>query len=265
MVWLYRFFNRNTCQEQTPPDPTETATAPPPKPPAAATVMQVVAEETIMAVAQWLVTLVNRQIQPKPEAPSPDPSATAESHTTPQIEELLAKFGQLIEQLYDREQRTHPLESRLQMLEAALNQRGHLEHRLQESMQVIDCLNQRLAKIEDLADQVHPDEIGLLMQTTEQLTQQIEQSNNAIVLFSTRMVQLETATQQDDVLIDKMNHLHQRMAVVEQRMQHLENLVARFSIVPKLVIENRHGINALHHQLSRNGNGKRGITASNPD
>jgi hypothetical protein len=249
MAWLHQLFKRNTCQEQSASTSPEATTAPSPKAPGSTTVMQLVTEETIMAVAQWLVNLVNHHIQAKPEVPV-DSSPTPGGSSTTLMEELLSKFGKLIEQLSEREQRLIPLEKRLQQVEATLVKKAELEHQFQESMQLIDRLNQRLVRVEDLAGRVNISEIDMLTETTEQLTQQVDQSSSTIAQLTTRMIQLEAGLKQNDSLNEKVNQIQQSMAVLEHRMGHLEKLLARFSVVPKLVEANRHGIVSLQHQLS---------------
>jgi ABC-type transporter Mla subunit MlaD len=251
MAWLHQFFKRNTCQEQPTSASSEAATAAPPKTPGSSTVMQLVAEETIMAVAQWLVNLVNYHIQAKPEVPV-DSVPAPEGSSATMTEELLSKFGKLIEQLYEREERLLPLENRLRQVEAVLTQKAKLEPQLQESMQLLDRLQQRLVRVEDLAGRVNIHEIDILVETTEQLTQRVDQSSSTIAHLDTRMIQLEAGLKQNDSLAEKINQMQQSMAVLEHRMGHVEKLLARFSIVPKLVEENRHGIVSLKHQIALN-------------
>lgn len=250
MAWLHQFFNRKSnCQEQSTSASPETASANPQKPPGSTTVMQLVAEETIMAVAQWLVSLVNHHIQAKPEIPVDSPPSSEGSSTTV-MEELLSKFGKLIEQLYEREQRLIPLENRLRQVEVAFTQKGELEHQLHESMQLINGMNQRLIRVEDIAGRVNINEIDLLADTIEQLTHQIAQSNSAIDHLDNQMIQLKVGLKQNDSLSEKLNQIDQTTAVLEHRMGYLEKLLTRFSVVPKLVEANRHSIVSLQHQLT---------------
>lgn len=250
MAWLQQFLNRNnTCREQAASVPPEAATPNPPKIPGSTTVMQLVAEETIMAVAQWLVNLVNHHIQAKPTDPieptptAPEGTSTAMDSTTV-MEELLSKFGKLVEQSYEREQKLIPLENRLQQVEAALTRKGELKQ-LQECARILDHLNQRLVRVEDLAGRVNVNEMDILAETTEQLTQHIDQSNSAIALLDIRMFQLEAGIKQTDFFVEKLNQVHESMAVLEHRMSHLEKLLSRFEKIPEFIEEkfiegNRH-------------------------
>jgi DNA repair exonuclease SbcCD ATPase subunit len=249
MAWLNQFFNRNTYQEPSTSTPPEAAAPNPPKPPGSTTMMQLIAEETIMAVAQWLVNLVNHHIQTKPEVVA-DPVPTPTDNPTTGTDELVSKFGKLIEQLYEREQRLVPLESRLQQVEAALIKQSELHRQFQKSTQQIEPLNQRLIRVEDLAGRVDVYEIDTLIETTEQLSQQVDQSSSAIARIDLRMVRLEAEMEQYDSLRDEIHQIQQSMAVLEHRMGHLEKLLSRFSVVPKLVEENRHGITLLQRQLT---------------
>lgn len=121
-------------------------------------------------------------------------------------------------------------------------QQGELAPQFQESMQLIDRLNQRLVRVEDLAGRVNINEFDFLAETTEQLTQQIDQSSSAIALFDIRMIQLEAGMKQNDYWSEKINQMNQDMAVLEHRMGHLERVLAKFNLVPRFIEEDSHNI-----------------------
>ncbi|MDX2229858.1 MAG: hypothetical protein NW220_09485 [Leptolyngbyaceae cyanobacterium bins.349] len=247
MAWL-KFLNRNIGQEQPTSAPSDTSTAATPNAPKqpATTVMQVVAEETIMAVAQWLVNLVNHTIQPQPVTPT---EPTPESVTPPQTttEALLSKFSTLIEQLSDRDQKLFPLDQRLQKVEAAFTREEVLERQLREAMQLIDRLSQRLIRVEDLAGRVNVFEVDGLIEQNQQFAQRLHQSNDAIALFDLRLMQLESQLHPHHSLSEKVIQLQQSMTLLDQRVDRLENSLARFGVLSKVVEGNRAAIVAMPH------------------
>lgn len=246
-TWL-KFLNRSAYQEQPPAAPSDPATAGvPPAPPT--TVMQVVAEETIMAVAHWLVNLLHHSIQPKPVTPTEPPPEPVAPPATTTTEELLSRFGTLIEQLSDRDQKLLPLEQRIQRVEAVSTREADVAQQLRESMLVIDRLSQRLIRVEDLAGRVNVFEIDGLMQQQEQLTQRLDHSHDAIALFDLRLMQLESQLRPQQALNEQVTQMQQNLTVLDHRVNRLEKLLARLSLMPKLVEENRQAIAALHHQL----------------
>ncbi|MBD0270200.1 MAG: hypothetical protein ICV77_18130, partial [Cyanobacteria bacterium Co-bin8] len=168
MSWLARFLSRPKMQDCQP-------TTPPPsnQPPA---MTQVVVEETIMAVAKWLVNLVNRTLETK-SAPSPEPPPSSAAAAPPNptapnyaeqsgpgegstVDQLLTKFSGLIEQSCDRTQQIALLESRLQALEAASSANQNWEESIQILSQAVVKLNSRLSQVERALEQVDMDAIA---------------------------------------------------------------------------------------------------------
>lgn len=225
MAWLHRLFNfnRNNFQEQPGANSGESSTANCPKP-TSTTVLQVVAEETIMSVAQWLVNLVNRSIQAKPEASVPtDSTATTVVQPAPMMEELLSKFGQLIEQMSEKQQQFMVLENRLRRVEAesmpelvkqmqrTLEKNDELEQKLQTSLQWIDRLHHRLEQAET-------------QNKPAQVEQKLQESLQLIDRLHHRLDQVEAQTEQAQTcLIETFAEtLAQTTQPLESRLQQVE-------------------------------------------
>lgn len=254
MTWL-KFLTRTTGQEQIPSAPCAESTPNPPQPPST-TVMQVVAEETIMAVAQWLVNLVNHTMQAKsvaPTEPMPEPVEKPPTETQPTMtEELLTKFGQLIEQLSDREQKIVPLEQRLQQVETAFAKEDEVARQLRDTMQYIDRLSQRLIRVEDLAGRVNVYEIDGLSEQNEQFNQRLSESNDAIALVDLRLLQLESQLHQQDALGDRMIQLLEHMAILRHRVDRLEKWLTQLMVIPQGHSTQANGSSTGDHSIEQN-------------
>jgi DNA repair exonuclease SbcCD ATPase subunit len=227
---------------------------------------QVVVEETIMAVAKWLVNLVNRTLESKataprsePETPTPsaaapagDGSATAAAAGAAQtqaVDQLLAKFSCLIEQSCDRAQSIALIESRLQEIETALHSPAW-EEPIQILSQAVVKLDSRLAKVEQMLGKVDLDAFeATLAEATEneaQIQQWADTTNAQLTALNARLTAVESTvnTKQTPDLpaLDKLSETLQYTTTLEDRLAQMEKLVARLRIVPKYVESNYRSI-----------------------
>ena len=146
MAWLQKFFVKKQSQEQQPSsDPRSRDSK----------MVQVVAEEVIMAVAQWLIAVVNRSLQPKRD-PQPNIEEKPVVNSAPETEQLLLKLSTLVERLYERDQAIAALEKRIHGIEKYLGEEGTLGQRLQESDQSITALESRIEGVETLTQKITP-------------------------------------------------------------------------------------------------------------
>ncbi|GAB4365171.1 MAG: hypothetical protein Kow00121_01520 [Elainellaceae cyanobacterium] len=246
MSWLPGFFSRKKSQSPQPVNNAEATNS--------TTVMQILAEETIMAVAQWLVTFVNRSFQHKQNAQNaPVYEEPGTGNQAAPLEELLSKFSILIEQLHEREQGVTPLQNRINEIEASLKKNGNLEQYTQNSNQVITALEERLMQVENQIQRVDIPAIETSFQKGIDLEQYLEQrtgeSNELIAGLGQRLTSVENVSEQVNVLVENLDQAHQTIEILESRIDHLEKLLARFSVVPKLVEGNYRAIVSLQNRL----------------
>ncbi|MBD2123798.1 hypothetical protein [Trichocoleus sp. FACHB-262] len=117
--------------------------------------VQVVAEEVIMAVAHWLTAVVNRSLQPKP-APQTKVQEQPVVNNASETEQLLLKLSTLVERLYERDQAMAALEKRINSIEQYLGEKGALGQHMKDSRQAIATLESRLDCVETLTQQITP-------------------------------------------------------------------------------------------------------------
>lgn len=211
------------------------------------TVIQILVEETIMAAAQWLITFVNRTIQSKQVSQVKEQASTV-AHTVP-LEELLSKFGSLVEQLYEREQGITPLHNRISEIEAFLKQSGNFEQHMQTSSQHIAALEERLMQIENQIKRIDMSAIEAFLQKAPDLEQYAEESTQSIAALVNRLADIEDIEKQVSSSTEKLDQTNQNIRTLEQRISHLEKLLTRFSIIPKLVEGNHRAVISLQSQL----------------
>lgn len=241
MGWLPGFLNRNKSQSPS-TNTSEVANS--------TTVVQILVEETIMAVAQWLIAFVNRSFQHKQNAQNTQvhEESTASSQAAP-LEELLSKFGTLIEQLHERDQGVTPLQNRINEIEASLKQNDDLRHYIQ----ALAAIEERLIQVERQIQKVDATAIETSIQKSIYLEQYLEQrteaSNQAIAGLEQNLLDLASRSGQIDILIKNLNQAYQTIEILESRISHLEKLIVRFSIVPKLVEGNYRAIVSLQDRL----------------
>ncbi|MBD0267541.1 MAG: hypothetical protein ICV77_04525, partial [Cyanobacteria bacterium Co-bin8] len=201
---------------------------------------QVVVEETIMAVAKWLVNLVSRTLEtqaavkPEPEPPSsaPAPSGEGSAHfagngQASTVDQLLAKFSCLIEQSCDRTQSIALLENRLEGIEAALRTNQDWEQCVQSLSQAVIKLDSRLSEVEQALAQTDLAAIATtLAATTEselRLKQWANTANAQMNELGTRLTTveatvettLETVGTQDNSTLDKVSETLQHATAIE--------------------------------------------------
>lgn len=236
MAWLSSFFKQTKPQNQQPlnDSPAQNST----------TVMQILAEEAIMAVAQWMITFVNRTLQAKPPASIEEPPQKAPTtvDSTAPFEEVLSRFGVLIEQLQNRDQGIVLLQTRLHQIEGSIQENDQLKQQLQTSNRSIAALQEKLVQMEC------------------KLEQQTETFTRSIAALEEKLDRAESITQRVNAL-EQMNQTSQSVKLLENRMSQLEQLLARFNVIPKLVEGNYKAIAFLQIQLealrtSRNSNHK---------
>jgi vacuolar-type H+-ATPase subunit I/STV1 len=160
---------------------------------------QVVVEETIMAVAKWLISLVNRTLETKATAPKPEPTPPAnpaegqvasgdtppvESEQASAIDQLLAKFSGLLEEACDRTQAIALLESRLQELESIQQSTPDWQESIQTLNQAVVKLDSRLSQVEKLLQQVD------LVTISEALTTSLKNESHLQQLAQTSTQQI---------------------------------------------------------------------------
>ncbi|MBD3885784.1 hypothetical protein IFO70_29150 [Phormidium tenue FACHB-886] len=240
MGWLPSFFNRNKPQNSQQPLTDSVEKNP-------ATVMEILVEETIMAVAQWLVTFVNRSMQSKQVAQTTEEAPTVDPAVLP--EELLLKFSGLVEQLYEREQGMMPLYNRISEIEASLKQNSSFEQHMQISSQNIAALEDRLLQMENQIGRIDIATIETSLQKIAHLEQHAEESVHSTAALMHRLTDVEDIGKQFDSLIERIDEANQNIRTLEQRINHLEKLLARFSIVPKLVERNQQAIVSLQSRI----------------
>ena len=276
MGWLPGFFGRKKTQNYQPPPNDSTAQNSASQ--NSTTMLELVVEETIMTAAKWLVTFVNRSLETKATAPivEPEPAANhakssyVETQDSETIETLLSKFGCLIEQSHDRTQLTIALEDRLSKVEASLKQSNHLEQQIQELNRSFAHLESRLTNVEKLI-QPNTNINQALTHVGRNLEQYIQISNQSIANLENRLTTVEDLVEQGDSSLTKITEIGQNLAILKNRVVHLEQLLARFSLIPKIVESNYQAIASLQQHLKsldalpdayeNHSNGKRAHTA----
>ncbi|HEY9763165.1 MAG TPA: hypothetical protein V6D07_11620 [Trichocoleus sp.] len=272
--------------------PTATPAPPPSQPPASMT--QVVVEETIMAVAKWLVNLVSRTLetktapQPAEQEPLADPAPVgssevntanvnghpAQSGQVSTVDQLLAKFSCLIEESCDRSQAIALLENRLQGIESALQANQSWEESIQLLSQAVVKLDSRLSQVEQVLAQVDLDKISNILAASSgneaQLQQWIQASKDQTTALNSRLATLETAVKiaEDrhhsalDQISGTVQPAIQQATALEGRISYLEKMIARLSLVPKFVESNYRSIASIQSRMKQlkdvpaaNGNG----------
>lgn len=241
MGWLPTFLNKNKPQKlQQSLNNSEKGNS--------TTVMQILVEETIMAVAQWLITFVNQTMQPKQAAQIKEEASTVNS--TVSLEELLLRFGSLVEQLYEREQGITPLHNRISAIEASLKESSSFEQHIQVSSQAIAALEKRLMQIENQLMRIDMNSVEISLQKTTHLEQHAEEFTQSIVALMNRLTDVEGIIQRVDFLIEDNDQTNQNIGALEQRINYIEKLLSRFSVIPKLVEGNQRAIVLLQERLN---------------
>lgn len=245
---------------------------------------QVVVEETIMAVAKWLVNLVNRTLEAKPTPPKPEPeppTSTAPSssaavnpgsnaHPTENgqvsaVDQLLAKFSCLIEESCDRTQAIALLENRLQGIESALQASRAYEESIQILSQAVVKLDSRLSHVEQVLEQVDLEQVAEAITVSSEnkarLQTWVQTSSEQMTSLNNRLESVETTVevvQEHRAELDKVPETAQpaiqQLTVLEGRIVYLEKLVARLSLVPKFVENNYRSITSLQDHIKRLNN-----------
>lgn len=272
MSWLSHLLSRKKVQTCQPTPPSTATTSQPP-----ASMTQVVVEETIMAVAKWLVNLVNRTLETKatPQKQEQEPLASPAPAPSPEVnvgdapphpvgtgqvstvDQLLAKFSCLIEESCDRTQAITLLESRLQGIESALQANKAWEESVQLLSQAVVKLNGRLAQVEQSLEQLDP--ATLTSKTEAHFQQWVQLSNEQMTASNARLAAVETALETVgeresstlDELSQALQSTVQQATVLEGRISYLEKMIARLSLVPKYVESNYRSIASLQNSMKQ--------------
>lgn len=252
MHWLQGLFNKNR-----PETPQVTNI---PEEQSSTTVQQVIVEETVMAVAQWLITLLNRSMRSKPTSDSKAEESPPTDRIAP-IEDLLSKFGNLIEQLHERDQGTIALQNRLAAIEASLLQQKSNLEQVKELNQLIAGLDSRLTRIEALAKSTDASAIEALLSKNTSLEQQAQETSQLIANLDSRLAQTEKLMEPVNFLVEQKAQDNRTLITLNERILQLEALISRFRVVPKIVEGNYRAIVSLQHHLDtskaiENGNHK---------
>ncbi|MBD2109640.1 hypothetical protein [Nodosilinea sp. FACHB-13] len=287
MSWLSRLLIRKKVPICQPTAASPVSPSPPPE-----SMAQVVVEETIMAVAKWLISLANRTFEtqatsPKPEPPPPaDPaeeqvaSAEAppleETNQASVVDQLLAKFSVLIEEACDRTQSIALLESRLQELESARQGTPDWQDSIQLLNQAVVKLDGRLSQVEKILQQVDlgtiSETLAISLENESHLQQWAQTSTQQIAEFSVRLNTVETAAETTEEqhranlhkIFQVIQPTIQQTTALEGRVSYLEKVVTQLRLVPKFVESNHRSITTLQNHLKQvesnsvsigNGNG----------
>ncbi|MBD1914781.1 MULTISPECIES: hypothetical protein [Cyanophyceae] len=286
MSWLSRLLIRKKAPSCQPTAASPVSPSPPPE-----SMAQVVVEETIMAVAKWLVSLVNRTMEtqassPKPEPPPPanpaegqvvsDDTPPVETEQASAVDQLLAKFSGLIEEACDRTQAIALLEGRLQELESTLQATPDWQDSIQLLNQAVVKLDSRLSQVENILQQVDlgtiSETLAISLENEAYLQQWAQTSTQQIAEFSVRLNTIETTAETTEEqhranlhqIFQAIQPTVQQTAALEGRLSRLEKIVTRLSLVPKFVESNCRSIATLQNYvkqakgspvLSGNGNG----------
>ena len=127
--------------------------------------VQLIAEEVIMGVAQWLIGVVNHSLQPK-AAPQEKVKEESVVNGSAATEQVLLKLSTLVERLYERDQAIIALEARIsafeKSIEKSLENDDASEQHMESSIESITTLEGHLAHLENRLSYV------------EALTQQVD-------------------------------------------------------------------------------------------
>ncbi|MBW4460782.1 MAG: hypothetical protein KME47_11195 [Nodosilinea sp. WJT8-NPBG4] len=288
MSWLSQLLIRKKTQNC---QPTTTSPVSPSAPPES--MAQVVVEETIMAVAKWLVSLVNRTMETQASSPKPKPEPNhpanpaeaqaasadappAETDQASAVDQLLVKFSGLIEEACDRTQAIALLESRLQELESARQGTPDWQDSIQLLNQAVVKLDGRLSQVEKILQQVDlgtiSETLAISLENESHLQQWAQTSTQQMAEFSVRLDTIETAAETTEEqhranlhkIFQVIQPTVQQTTALEGRVSYLEKVVTQLRLVPKFVESNHRSITTLQNYLkqvesnsvsSGNGNG----------
>jgi DNA repair exonuclease SbcCD ATPase subunit len=280
MSWISGFFhkkNPQVCQPLTPVEQNPNSTPNP------NTMLQVVVEETVMTAAKWLISFINRSLEVKPVSPvapvvetqtadakansasSVDTSDTvcnsSNSYQTNSIEEVLNKFACLLEKSHNHIQVTTTLENRIRAIENLLKRNSHLEQQFKTLTQSLISLEQRLAQLEDSVGQVDIAAIQKFSEV-EQHLENIEAATRLTANFEARLLNLENFVVNENSARDQIVKVDQNLNVLEKRVDSLEKLIARLSLMRRYIENNYRSIASLQNHVrslgsasASNGNG----------
>jgi hypothetical protein len=274
MRWISGFFSpkkSEPCQQQvnSPIDQNSNATQNP------NTGVQVVVEETVMAVAKWLVILINRNLEAKvvaPVAPVSDAPATAanaaqsnpentgcaadstppsdsDGYQTNTVEELLAKFSCLIQQSHDRIQSTTTLENRIRVIETFLKRDYKLEQQVEALSQSFVNLENRLAQVENLVERVDAISTEEFLKMEQHLEQQVKAEIQPIDTFERRLSLIESSIESENLTLNQIVKVEQDVMALEKRIVSLEKLFTRMSLIVRYVENNYRSIASLQEYV----------------
>lgn len=286
MSWLSQLLSRKKVQSCQPTATPPVSPSPPPE-----SITQVVVEETIMAVAKWLVSLVNRTLETPAASPQPEPKPStnpaegqAASVDTPPVEtdqasavdQLLTKFSGLLEEACDRTQAIALLENRLQELESILQGTPDWQESIQTLNRAVVKLDSRLSQVEKTLQQVDlvtlSETSATALENESHLQQRAEASTQQIAVFNARLNTIETAAETTEEqhratlhkIFQTIQPTVQQTTALEKRVANLEKIITRLSLVPKVVENNYRSIATLQNYVKRaegnpvsigNGNG----------
>ncbi|HEY9884752.1 MAG TPA: hypothetical protein V6C98_14195 [Thermosynechococcaceae cyanobacterium] len=252
MHWLQGLFNKTRPETSQPTSIPEEQSS--------TTVQQVIVEETVMAVAQWLITLLNRSMKSKPTSESKLEETLPTDRISP-MEDLLSKFGNLIEQLHERDQGTIALQNRVAALEASLQQQSKLDQQVKELNQLVAGLDSRLTRIEVFAESIDIGTIEALLSKDTSREQQAKEISQLIANLDDRLAQTESLMEPVNFLVEQKEQDNRTLVTLKERIIQLEAFISRFRAVPRIVEGNYRAIASLQSQLSvpkayENGNHK---------
>ncbi|MBD1868797.1 hypothetical protein H6F95_16065 [Cyanobacteria bacterium FACHB-471] len=269
MRWISGFLNPKKSQPCQPPinSPADQSSDTVQNP---NTMLQVVVEETVMAVAKWLVTLVNRSLEAKAVAPvapvaeapttaatvaqsnsdasytaASNPSSDSDVDQTRTVEELLVKFSCLIQQSHDRIQSTTTLENRIRAIETYLRRDYKLEQQVKELSESFANLENRLAQVESFVERVDGISTEEFLKMEQRLEQQIETGTQPIGTFENRLSLIESSIESENLTLNQMVKVEQDVMAIEKRIVSLEKLFTRMSLIVRYVENNYRSIASL--------------------
>ncbi len=192
MNWLLKLFNQEKSRDFQPlPDAQQQDFT---------GVLHMVIEETIMAIAQWLIVFTKQLLERKKvseqivEPPAVHDSAPVAEQST-SAEELTANVTVLIEQLCDRTSSLLALEQRISSVERVVKQP-------QDASSSVS--------VEDLSQEV------------ESLIQQLQQSNQRNSNLEHRIINLEKLLAKYSVIPKSVERQHHAIADLQSRINELE-------------------------------------------
>lgn len=201
MNWIPKFLNKQTCKNPQQPEELKKQDF--------TGVIQTVAEETILAMAYWLIGLVKQTMQN--QATSQQAVEETIPSSTTAAEELLPKVSTLIEQLYERSQAMIALENRLGAVENLLVEKTAPEPPVEASIQSVSNLESRLASVESL------------LKTLDAQTGKGEQIDQNLAMLESRMTNLEKLLSRYSVVPRVVDQNAQAIAALQQRITILES------------------------------------------